>query len=152
MKKYFVAYFIAPNLPAEYPRDEIPLHVTVIYPFETDLPEEDLAARLSASCSRHAPIVAAWKSREMLGPDRDIPVAEFHCPPELSALRADLLQAYGDAITHVGAPHPTFRPHVTDQRGAAVAEGESLALDALSLIEKTGDRRVVIGTFPLSGE
>ncbi len=149
MRKFIVVSFTQPDFPQEFPDQDWPFHVTLISSFKTELPEEELGRRLGEACARHAPIEVRGVRREMFGPKRDVPVTEVSCPAELLRLRASLLHRYGDGCAWTHVPYPTYRPHVTDQRGESLAVGAPATLSSASLVEKVGEQRIVVATSPL---
>ena len=151
MRKFLVVSFTQPGFPQEFPDQDWPFHVTLLSSFQTELPEDELRRRLAAACARHAPIEVRGKAREMFGPRNDVPVTEVTCTEELVALRDEVARSLGTMVTYAPRPYPTYRPHVTDQRGEHLPVGGKITLTSASLIEKVGDQRVVVGTFPLSG-
>jgi hypothetical protein len=89
------------------------------------------------------------KSREMFGPEHDVPMTEVEKTPMLEALHADLATVYSDVATLASAHFPVFRPHVTDNGGAALKVGGTEMLRSISLVERQDENWLVRHTFHL---
>ena len=151
MRKFIVVSIIPPEFPQEFPDQDWPPHVTLLGSFATHLPVAELSQRLSAACARHAPIEVRGATRQMFGPNLDVPVTEVWRTDALAALRSEIMQRFGTDVEYASRPYPTYRPHVTDQRGGTLAVGATARLESISLIEKDSERRIVVCTSPLAG-
>jgi 2'-5' RNA ligase len=149
MRKFVTVSFTEGPIPAEFADKDWPFHVTLLPSIETGEDEAALTARIAQICARHAPIEVVGESRQMFGPEHNVPVTEVSCPAELVALRDALKDGYGSDVVFTARPYPTYRPHVTDYRGSSLPVGATARLDAVSLVEKIGDRYVVACTVPL---
>jgi hypothetical protein len=151
MQKFIVVSFTETEFPQEFPDQEWPFHVTLLGSFSTHMAKDELGRRLGEACAPHAPITVTGKSRELFGPHNDVPVTEVFCPDALATLRADIIRGFGTFVEYASRPYPTYRPHVTDQRGGHLRVGDTATLRSASIIQKIGEQRVVVYTAPLSG-
>ena len=92
-----------------------PLHITLVEPFPTSLPADDVARVLDGveGIGAGAPAIhAAAGDEAMFGRRRDVPVTLVRDGGELAALRSRTLAALQRAGIDV-QPRLDFRPHVT---------------------------------------
>jgi len=114
-----------------------PLHVTLVEPFPSDLPADELARRLGrvGGIGVDAAAIRAEAGEEaMFGRRRDVPVTLVHDDGELAALRGRTLDALGTAGIEPRA-RLDFRPHVTRKHHGQLRPGDRVVLDTVALID-----------------
>ncbi len=140
-----------PGLNAKWLRPER-LHVTVLF-LGRPLDASTLIARMPALAARHAPVRLGVSGAGLFATARAPSVLWLGLRGDLgalSALRADALRAFADAIDPMEADRH-FQPHVTLARGKRPGELDAMAatlskftlsevaLDSLHLYESRGD-------------
>jgi 2'-5' RNA ligase len=117
---------------------EWPLHVTVVPPFGTEASTAELARVIEVAAGDVPPLEALAGSGALFGRRHDIPVTLVEEDGRLSGLHDALLAALAPLASSPGdrAFLPaTFRPHVTVKGERRVAEGETLRLGQVALVD-----------------
>ena len=132
-----------------------PLHITLVEPFPTSLPADDIARVLDGveGIGAGAPAIhAAAGDETMFGRRRDVPVTLVRDGGELAALRSRTLAA----LQRVGIdvqPRLDFRPHVTRKQHGRIRPGDRVILETVALIDMRppagGHHRRVVAAWPL---
>lgn len=154
MARYVVVLPLEPLAPGDvFTVAEWPLHVTLVEPFQTDLPTAALAEILRRVAGRSQVIHASGGDEAMFGRRRDVPVTLVRDGGELGALRDEALAALGDAGVGLGRARPDFRPHVTRKHGRRLRPGEPIVLDTSALVDMRpadgSHHRSVVGAWRL---
>lgn len=136
-------YIIVHRIDKTTPLDKhIPLHMTALHWFESDLSPEQLAAELEGVI-RNQPAVLAYATREdMFGPNKDVPVMRLERTPELLNLHLTLVEmAHGcDAVLEERwTGENNWNPHVTHQPEGRLNSGDEVQIIDLELITKRDD-------------
>jgi hypothetical protein len=93
-----------------------------------------------------------WANRaKCSGQIKDTPVTELALPESLARFRESLRRALESSVAYADRLYPTYRPHVTDHGGEALAVGQAAKLCSISVVERTESGFAVAGTFPLNG-
>jgi 2'-5' RNA ligase len=113
-----------------------PLHVTLVEPFPSDLPADELVRRLGRvdGIGVGEAIRAEAGEEAMFGRRHDVPVTLVHDHGELEALRVRALEALGTAGIEPRA-RLDFRPHVTRKHHGQLRPGDRVVLDTVALID-----------------
>ena len=114
-----------------------PLHITLVEPFPTSLPADDLARLLDdvEGIGAGAPAIhAAAGDEAMFGRRRDVPVTLVRDGGELGALRSRTLAVLQRAGIDV-QPRLEFRPHVTRKQHGRIRPGDRVVLETVALID-----------------
>ncbi|MDP3999818.1 MAG: 2'-5' RNA ligase family protein [bacterium] len=119
-----------------------PLHITVVSPFETGDPETVRNAIGVVVESIRAFHVTAG-NRALFGPNHDIPVNEIRGSAELSRLHENLIRALDRQITLKNPRYALagYRPHVTHHHGRQAKPGETIAIQAVALVDREPDEK-----------
>jgi len=133
-----------------------PLHITVLAPFLTDAPPEQIAQAIAAATSGQRALTAIAGPEEMFGRREDVPVTVVVESEDLTRLHRTLVEAVRPLAA---SPHerafagPGFRAHVTVKNHDRVHEGDELVLSQISLVDMAPRSmpagRSVLATFPL---
>jgi hypothetical protein len=149
MNHYLIVSFLQQDFPLEFLQSDWPLHVTIVRPFFSNHSEEEFVHVLSTICAQTKPLPTAGKSRELFGPNRDIPVTELENTPALQLLHEEIMSVCGAWMEFKTPQYHTYRPHATDQTAGSVSVGEAVVIRSISLIESRGDKRRVVHTTTL---
>ncbi|KRE81887.1 2'-5' RNA ligase family protein [Arthrobacter sp. Soil763] len=164
MRNLIVVAFLEPvTAGMEFPREDWPLHITLVKFDVVDQPLGDggppgdaveqppgdgdpLAARVAGLMD--APIGAALGSAVTIGAEAGfgrrgtIPVSLVEPSPALQALHEALVEAARSLPGRISTPGYTgtgYRPHVSHRPGKALRAGEQLALDRIALVDMAPD-------------
>lgn len=152
-----VAFLDDVALDAEFAADEMPLHVTILPPCETEADLGQIEAAADAAFAQFPPFEAEGGDDELFGPRQDVEVTLVEDDGDLMAAHLQLLaqlRQLGDVRvsdpSHVGRG---YRPHVTATAGERIDRGERFELDAIAVIDLAPDddssRRRVIAQLPM---
>ena len=133
-----------------------PLHITVLPPFLTDAPTDEIAAAIAAATRVHPPLTAVAGRNELFGRRHDIPVALIEPNDQLTALHRTLVDAirpFAAAPDEPAFTGPGFRAHVTHKPPATVQPGDTLTLTQIALVDMLprthAAGRTVLAAHPL---
>ncbi|MEA2701451.1 MAG: hypothetical protein QOE22_160 [Candidatus Parcubacteria bacterium] len=147
MRKFVITSLLEDS-PAVFRQSDWRPHVTIVRPFTTDLPIAQLAERIDHICAQFPKIPITGKSKEFLGPQKEIPVTELESSPILQRLHEEVMQEFGPFVipeSHV----LSFRPHVTDLHSGMFGVGEEAIIGSVSIVEMVDDERRILHTSPL---
>ena len=157
MRFAVVAFLDDVALDAEFGAGELPLHVTLLGPCETEADLGQLEAALDAAFAQFAPFEAEGGDDELFGPRQDVEVTLVEDDGDLQAAHLQLLaqlRQIGDV--RVVSPQYVgrgFRPHVTAVDGERIDRGERFELDAVAVLDLAPDdnasRTKVVAQLPL---
>ncbi|WP_445155653.1 2'-5' RNA ligase family protein [Arthrobacter sp. Hor0625] len=156
MRNLIVVAFVEPVAAGmEFPREDWPLHITLVKFDVVDPPPGDpgppgdgdpLAARVAGLMD--APIGAALGSAVTIGAEAGfgrrgtIPVSLVEPSPALQTLHEALVEAARSLPGRISTPGYTgsgYRPHVSHRPGKTLRAGERLALDRIALVDMAPD-------------
>lgn len=120
---------------AEFTVAEWPLHVTLVEPFSTELPEPDVAAVIGRIAEQAAAVRASGGDDAAFGRRRDVPVTLVRDAGELAALRSRALDALREAGVDVDHVREEYRPHVSHKQARRIRWGERVELGTIALID-----------------
>jgi len=155
-QKYTIVQLLEPlAIGEELSRIEWPLHITMADVFAVDL-NTSLIEQLANLLATKAPLTIKTKEASTLGPDTNpVPVMLLRNTPELQSLHEDIISLLEDAGATFNTPEYTrkgFVPHVTVKKSPRLPAGETIIIDALTVIDMfpEGDwtRRKVLTTIP----
>jgi hypothetical protein len=149
MEKYVIVSILTPQPPASFIQSEWPLHVTLLRPFSTELPPEIVVSKFTVACKDQKIIATKGKSKELFGPDNDVPVTELELTTELQLLHTALKTDFEGEIEFTSAQYPDFRAHVTKNLGRQIGVGELVELKTVSLVKLEAPYRTIIETLEL---
>ncbi|MDQ0895329.1 2'-5' RNA ligase family protein [Agromyces ramosus] len=112
-----------------------PLHVTLVEPFQTDLPAAAVADVVGRVSGDAQPVRASGGEEAMFGRRRDVPVTLVRERGALGLLRERALAALGEAGVDLGRVRPDFRPHVTRKHNRQLRPGEPIVLETVALVD-----------------
>ncbi|HEY8108565.1 MAG TPA: 2'-5' RNA ligase family protein [Patescibacteria group bacterium] len=153
MNKYLVVHFLDSLSEGErFESSAWPLHLTLIPPFSTNAERSDLEQFLR-TVSQRRPIDLKVSGKSLFGVRQDIPVMEVVLLPELRDLHEAVVNALEEQDVRHGSPahiREGFRPHVTIQKSGTAEPGQTVRMDAITLVGYPTDRtREVLTHFPL---
>ncbi len=114
-----------------------PLHLTLVRPFSTEEPVEDIETALTEVFSEQSAITIDFGEVAQFGPREDVPVTTVVKTPELQDLHDRLLAVVEvpDAVNNPQWSGNEYRPHVSHQRQGAMPPGESAQLRQAALLD-----------------
>jgi len=133
-----------------------PLHVTVMPWFS--MPDGNRQAFKNTLTNRlHdvAPIVARGDAEALFGLTKDVPVRTLHSMGALASLHALALEVVERFDGAVDSPYvgSNYIPHITNQNGEGIEEGQEVRFDAVQLIRgDVNGLRTVERVFYLANE
>lgn len=141
---------------AEFSASEWPLHVTIVDVFAINWSAQEMAERLMTLLTGRPPATASAMGHTYFGPNQDVQVTLLVRTDSLTKLHGDvyaLLERGGLKMNNPQFAHEGFRPHATVQKHAALKPGDTVVLNALTIIDMFpgGDphRRKVLKTINL---
>jgi 2'-5' RNA ligase len=136
MARFVVVLPLVPLIAGdEFTVADWPLHVTLVEPFQTDLPSSAVAEAVGRVAAEAAVVRASGGDEAMFGRRRDVPVTLVDDAGTLEPLRERALAALGSAGVHLARVRPDFRPHVTRKHGRLLRPGEPVVLDTVALVD-----------------
>lgn len=117
--------------------DHIPLHMTLLHWFELSSHLEELSADLHDYITHTNSLRVKAVSRDMFGPNADIPVTRFERSPELLALHlrlATLAQRHGAIVSENRTGKTNWHPHVSDTATQHFSVGDTMHIISIDLI------------------
>lgn len=123
----------------EYTADNLPLHLTIIDSFETDLDAGKLGQRLQRLLAHQPAFTVTALSNAMYGPNKDIPVTLLELTPELADLHnkvAVMLEVEGATFKNPHFQKERFSPHVTAQKDKRVHPGDQIVIGSICIAAK----------------
>jgi 2'-5' RNA ligase len=153
-QKYVVVHFIdVKNTPTNFHMSQWPLHITLLANFQI-IDIDKLQTELVSFTEQRTPFTVAAKGEALFGPQQDVRVSLIEPNSNILGLHADLLKMALDMNALFDAPQyngPGYRPHSTIHDYARVQDGQSVAVDSLTLVDRFPDndikRRRIIQTF-----
>jgi 2'-5' RNA ligase len=133
---------------------ELPLHLTLMSRFFSDLSPEDLATAVRPMLAQTKPIELVFGKTTELGPKKLIVHMVEHSD-QLKQLHNEL-HTQLDSI-HADYEYPQFigegyKPHITRRDGEQLNTGDRKIAETACLIEIVDGKRVVRSSFVLTGD
>ena len=156
MAKYGFATILE-NYPVgyEYRGDNIPVHLTHVDSFQTDLNLQELTLKLQIALAGQKPFTVKALRDEFYGPDKDIPVTVLELTPALQALHLkimDMLQSEGAFLKNPQFHWEGFMPHVSVYGNRRIKVGEDVLIRDISIAAKLSEeenaKRRILATIP----
>lgn len=156
-QKYCLVRLLTP-LPDgfEFVMQDWPLHVTLADVFKIDSAPGPVLDRLVEALSHMVPFSSTVTGDEWFGHDRSVHVRLLDRTPELQMLHETCIAVLSEFGVEFNSPQfmrAGFRPHSTVRHDSALALGDAVAFDALTLIDMFpgGDpaKRRIVGTVPI---
>jgi 2'-5' RNA ligase len=134
-----------------YTLRDLPLHLTLSNIFYSDLTTVEIMARLKPLTHKFKQFEVTAKSREMFGPQQDVPVTEIIKSEQLQDMHKGIAAVLGEDMKYQSPEFAgaNYRPHVSDQPAGIVAINEKLTVNNLTFVEIMGDEIVVHGVYDL---
>lgn len=136
---------------------DLPLHLTHIDSFETEMNPDELIVKLQAVLADQKAFTVKALADELYGVDKDIPVTTVELTPEFKSLHSqlvDFLQGEGIALRNPQFNGDNFTPHVSTYGEKRLVIGQDLAISDISLATKVSDtedaNRRVLANFTFS--
>lgn len=157
MRFAIVAFLDDVALETEFDAGELPLHVTLLGPSETEADLGQVEAAVDAALAQFAPFEVEGGDEELFGPRRDVEVTLVEHDGDLAAAHLELLaqlrQLDGVRVANPEYVGRGYRPHVTATADERIERGERFELDAIAILDLAPDgdraRRRVVAQFPL---
>lgn len=124
--------------PAVFPATQWPLHLTLVPDFSIDWEPARLHAELGRALAGVRSLVVTASSEALFGPARNVRVTLIGKTPELSSLHehaVGALVAGGAVFDSPGYVGDGYRPHVTIWGTRHLAEGDTVAIDEVSIVD-----------------
>lgn len=141
----------------EFTSADLPLHLTHIDSFETEMKPSELINKLSVLLENQRALTVTAVADKMYGPNKDIPVTELELTLELKTLHDTLVGFLSDEGIVLRNPQfngSNFTPHVSVYGEKRVAVGQDVVISDVSLATKVSDaedaNRRVLANFMLS--
>ncbi|HSW65697.1 MAG TPA: 2'-5' RNA ligase family protein [Bacillota bacterium] len=123
----------------EYAADKLPLHLTIIDSFETELSAVQLGQKLQELLAHQQSFTVTALSDTMYGPDKNIPVTLLELTPELASLHnkvVTMLEAEGATFKNPHFQKDRFSPHVTAQKDKRIHPGDQVVIGSICAAAK----------------
>ena len=151
MHEYVIASI--KNLPDQqlFKRHNWPLHLTLLGNFYSNIDQDLLLKLFSDSSKGIRKVKVKCKSKQMFGPNKNIPVMELVKTEELNDIHHGLYEALKTEIT-LERPYinlKDYRPHVTDQADDKMHINDIFNLDSISLVKLKDETAVILATMKL---
>ncbi len=154
---YLVAHMITP-MTADEKAPPLPLHMTLVHWFETNIPQTQLQKAVASSIETKAPVTVQIGPEALFGLSKDIRVNRVNRNNSIMHLHETLLDALKKH--HVRHTNPQWtragwNPHVTHQPTGRLYEGDSFTVDSVSLIcsnDYIAGKRLLLATYPLNSK
>lgn len=126
----------------EFAANNLPLHLSHIDSFETELGVEELIAALRNLLSGQRIFTVQALADEYYGPQKDIPVTTLELTSELKNFHNSLvgfLKRQGAVLRHAEFNGDNFSPHVSIYGTKRIAAGSPILINDISLSTKVSD-------------
>jgi hypothetical protein len=147
MNQYVIVSFLQKEFPQKFLQPGWPLHITIVRPFFSNKSGEEFIQALITICSQIKPMHTLGKSREMFGPNSNVPVTELENIPALQSLHDQIMSELRAWMEFRTPQYKTYRPHATDQATGGISVGEEVEIDSISLVELGSEERQVLSTI-----
>jgi len=130
---------------------QLPLHVTIVPWFRTEVASDDLAQDLESALTGIKPFEARVGRETTMGHGKTVNLIqspEQFENIELSA-RSTLKRQQAWLVDETTQRRHSYQPHVTAQKNVRVHEGDSFWCDRLYIIEQKGGYKLVTAEIPL---
>lgn len=156
-----VAFLDEVALDAEFARDELPLHVTLLGASSTEADLDQVVTAVETAYASHGPFVGHGGDDELVGPDGDVEVTLIVDDGDLVDAHRELVVELRELGVRVDDPQFVgrgYRPHVVvatagEDRAGRVERGERLELRAIAVLDLApdGDAALVriVDQFPI---
>jgi len=137
MSLFVIVAILDDTAPTTFPRNNWPLHLTLLGNFSTNLREEELLPILSEITERTTAFDIIGRSQSFFGVQKNIPVIEVAKSDELLFLHEQLLRSLQTTVTfekpnYVGIG---YIPHVTNQINSRIVVREKRRVINFSLVQ-----------------
>ena len=122
--------------------EHIPLHMTALHWFETDIRAEQLIEGVRAQVETMVPITTTAIHEDMFGPHEDVPVVRLERTPELLDLHLSLLAVIKNmraTLDERWIGEDKWNPHVTHQPEGCLYKGDIIYINDIDMITKRSD-------------
>ncbi len=123
-----------------------PLHVTIIRPFISKIPENELIQIIDNCLANHHSYSVHGLRDEMFGPDKNIRVTELEYTQDIQVLHNNLSSALDHCVDFKPSEFNEYRPHITEQENKRINIGEKLRMNSVSLVMMGDSTRTVVHT------
>lgn len=122
----------------EFPQP-FPLHMTIVGVFYTSLPTQKIVEIINGVCSKQKQFSSRGMSRELYGPNRNVPVTTVLRTEEIHNLHKYLVETLSSNIK-LRIPeynNENYSPHISDSREGTIEPHDELNFVSLSLVKLT---------------
>lgn len=141
MKEYIIVAWLKPPKETLFKRTTFPLlfplHMTVVGTFYPNISTEKIVDILNGVCATQKLFTSHGKSRELYGPNLDVPVTTVERTEEIHTLHKQFLKALGLSV-RLKVPkynNESYSPHISDAVEGAINPGDKLSFNSISLVE-----------------
>lgn len=123
----------------QFSPDNIPLHLTHIDSFQTELNAFQLEDLLRSTLAEQSPFKVKAVKDAFYGPNKDILVTELEVTPQLQifhALLMDMLDSAGAVLKNPQFHREGFSPHISAYDTRRIKIGDTITIDHISFAEK----------------
>lgn len=152
MNEYVIVSFLVKPHVQVYPRNNQPLHLTVLGTFYSDMSSGEIAEKLEVLLEEYGSLQLKTESYEMYGRDNDVPVVTVKLSSSLFHLHKRIL---GMLEPKAKLKNPDYNgdgyhPHITD-KNQLVELNDAICIDTLYLVQFTEGAGYIKRLFPLTG-
>lgn len=126
----------------EFTTADLPLHLTHIDSFETDMVPDELVVKLRDELNHQKVLTVKTLTDELYGTNKDIPVTALELTPELKDLHDRLVQfldRQGIALRNPQFNRDNYTPHVSIYGSKRVVLGADIQIRDISLATKISE-------------
>lgn len=123
----------------QFSPDNIPLHLTHIDSFQTELNTSQLEDLLISTLAKESPFEVNAIKDAFYGPDKDILVTELVLTPQLQhfhTLLMNMLDEMGAVLKNPQYHRESFSPHISAYGARRINIGDKITIDQISFAQK----------------
>jgi 2'-5' RNA ligase len=141
----------------EFSPEDYPLHITIVPSFQLENMNDVLLNKIKQLCNNLKAFNLTAGEDEFFGPNKEVHVTTMIMNDELQGLHTSLVSILSDADAIFDEPQymlENYRAHATVQETIRLHEGDSIALDDITVIDKLPNglptKRKLLKTLKLS--
>lgn len=135
-----------------YPRNNQPLHLTVLGTFYSDMSSEEISEKLETLLEKYGSLQLRTENYEMYGRGNDVPAVTVKLSSSLFNLHRRILNMIepNAELKNPDYNGDGYHPHITD-KNQLVELNDTLSIDTLYLVQFIEDTGYIKKLFPLTG-